>query len=169
MPFHLTPNASSVGLEDYFSGNFTQAKFLRGHDGSELENRIGYGSGGLASGYWLLFALEKPDASNFEFGGYTHFSGSRIGDPLLGTQRPTVESRLSSDLGGSSAVLKRKEMHIKGIQLFGPDRLAKIIPVERVHEYPAGSGIYQCNVPRPIRCKVAAFVAPGEIYRGDYT
>jgi hypothetical protein len=60
LAIHLTLNASSVGVEDYFSGNFTQAKFLRGQDAAELEKRIGYGSGRLASGYWLLFALENP-------------------------------------------------------------------------------------------------------------
>lgn len=65
-------------------------------------------------------------------------------------------------------MLKLKSKHIEGIQLFGYDRLAKIIPVAAGREYSVGSGIYQCTIRRPIRCKVAVFAALGEAYQGDY-
>lgn len=169
MRFSLAPNASSVGTTGKFSGNFTKAKFIRGQSCSELELRVGYGSGRLDHGYWLLFALEKPDPANFEFGGYTHFSGARIGDPRIGGERASVEAELARTLGGSGAVAEAKKRHVDDLQLIGPDRLAKIIPVAPGTEYPVGSGIYQCNIPAPISCRIAAFVGPGETYQGSYS
>jgi hypothetical protein len=136
-----------------------------------LERRIGYGPGRLAEGWWLLFALEKPAKEHFEFGGYTHFSGARIGDPRLGDARVSVESSLTEEFGGEQALIGAKAAHIERLQLFGPDRLAKVIPVAAGAQYPVGSGIYQCNVKPsgPIRCRVAAFVPPGGTYTGDYS
>src|SRR4051794_4070052 len=129
MRVHLSPNASSVGTEGGFSGNFTLAKYIRRQDSAKLEKRIGYGPGRLANGYWLVFALEKPSPDNFEFGGYTYFSGARIGHPSLGDSRPTVEASLKADVGGDPRLVALKRKHVEGLQLFGYDRLAKLIPV----------------------------------------
>jgi hypothetical protein len=81
----LVPNVSSVGVIGQFNGNFTKALYLRSHNAAEVERRLGYGHGRLAPGWWLLFALDRPSPDNFEFGGYTHFSGSRVGNPALGS------------------------------------------------------------------------------------
>jgi hypothetical protein len=170
MRVQLTPHQSSVGTEAKFFGNFTQAKYLRSQTAQELERRIGYGPRRLAEGWWLLFALEKPDPLHFEFGGYTYFSGARIGDPRLGAARETVDASLKEDLGGDAHLLEVKKRHIEGMTLVGYDRLAKVIPVAAGSEYPIGSGIYQCNVKESgaIKCRVAAFLAPGAIYTGNY-
>ncbi|MBA2919518.1 hypothetical protein GON01_10695 [Sphingomonas sp. MAH-20] len=165
---NLKPDRSSIGVTDRFKGNFTKALYLRSIAPQELEQRLGYEAGRLREGWWLLFALEKPDFSNFEFGGYTYFSGSRIGDPKLGNGRPTVESELEKDLGGPAAVVNAKKAHLVGLRTVGHDRLAKVIPVASGTDYPVGKGIYQCNVPNPIRCEVASFVPPGGMYVGNY-
>lgn len=170
MDMRLAPNASSVGVRDRFAGNFTKAIYLRSQPSAELERRIGYGAGRLAQGWWLLFALEKPTAANFQFGGYTHFSGGRIGHPSLGDSRPAVEDSLKATYGGDAALMAQRTASIAALQLAGPDRLAKVIPVARGMDYPAGTGIYQCNIgPEPILCIVAAFVPPGQTYTGMYT
>ena len=93
MAMHLAADQSSVGVENRFAGNFTKAIYLRSQPASEIERRLGYGAGRLARGWWLLFALEKPSPDNFEYGGYTHFSGGRIGHPSLGNARPSVEGQ----------------------------------------------------------------------------
>jgi hypothetical protein len=169
MRISLAPNISSVGTEGTFSGNFTLAKYLRGQSSGELERRIGYQPGRLSKGYWLLFALERPAPDHFEFGGYTYFSGARIGHPALGHSRPAVEQSLGASLGGDANLSAAKKRHVESLQLFGPDRLAKIVPLAAGQEYPVGSGIYQCNITIPLRCKVVAFINPGESYRGNYT
>src|SRR5690242_16456649 len=161
---HLVPNASSVGTIDFFQGYFTKAVYLRGQSSAELEHRLGYGPGRLADGWWLLFALDRPPSAKFEFGGYTMFSDSRIGDPGLGRARPHVQDELVKDLGGAANVEKAKERHVAALELTGSNRLARVIPVKKGNDYPAGSGIYQCNVTIPIRCKVAAYIPPGGKY-----
>ena len=168
MAANLMPNASSVGTIDTFKGNFTKALYLRGQNAAELERRLGYGAGRLSQGWWLIFALEKPPSSGFEFGGYTHFSGSRIGAPALGAARPHVQDELAKHLGGPAGVANAKAGHVANLEISGPNRLAKVIPVASGNDYPVGSGIYQCNVSMPIRCKVAAFVPPGGSYMGNY-
>jgi hypothetical protein len=167
---HLVPNASSVGIIDQFNGNFTKALYLRTQSSAELERRLGYGTGRLAKGWWLLFALDRPTPGSFEFGGYTYFSGSRIGDPGLASHRPHVEDDLLKNFGGAAGMAAAKARHIAGLELGGPNRLAKVIPVAPGSDYPVGTGIYQCNVTTPpIRCKVAAYVPPGSVYLGNYT
>jgi hypothetical protein len=169
MAMPLKPDATSVGIQDTFSGNFTRALYLRSQPSLELDNRLGYAPGTLSQGWWLLFALEKPDPTNFEFGGYTYFSGGRIGMPKPGVERVRVEDDLAVTLGSSEAVARRKADHIANfLTLSGSDRLAKVRPVARPTDYPPGTGIYQCNIPRPILCVVAKFVGPGETYQGMY-
>jgi hypothetical protein len=65
-------------------------------------------------------------------------------------------------------LLAHKGRHVAALKIDGPDRLAKVVPVASGADYPAGTGIYQCNIPRPISCKVAAFVGPGQTYLGHY-
>jgi hypothetical protein len=165
----LVPDATSVGVEDKFQGNFTKAFYLRAKKGDELEKLIGYGAGRLAKGWWLLFALEKPLAVDFQFGGYNHFSGSRIGHPSLGEARPTVDESLAKELGGEVGLRKKKVSHIAALEISGPQRLAKVLPVAAGADYPVGPGIYQCNITKPILCEVAAFIPPGGEYVGQYT
>jgi|KBSSwiStaDraftv2_1062776.scaffolds.fasta_scaffold671062_1 hypothetical protein len=164
----LEASGSSVGTEDVFTGNFTKALYLRSHPSAELELRLGYGPGRLSDGWWLLFAIDPPSPSNFEFGGYTHFSGSCIGNPNVGGLRPHVEEELLEQLG-PVGLWRKKVEHVAALEITGPQRLAKVLPVKRGNDYPVGSGIYQCNIPRGIRCKVAAYVAPGQTYLGNYT
>jgi hypothetical protein len=166
----LAADASSVGRIDKFFGNFTQARYLRSQSSTELELRIGYAPTRLAMGWWLLFALEKPAPADFQFGGYTHFSGARIGHPDEGDARQTVEDSLREMLGGEKALMAQRAASLASLQIEGPERLAKVLPVASGKGWPPGTGIYQCNILEPgVRCVVAAFVPPGDTYTGMYT
>ena len=165
----LSPNASSVGAADVFDGYFTKALYLRSKSTSEIERLLGYGGGRLSLGWWLLFALERPAPANFEYAGLTHFSDGRIGDPRLGDARPRAEDDLKTLMGGPAAVERSKVSHIAALQLTGSDRLSKVLPVAPGSDFPAGAGIYQCKIPKGIRCKVAAFIGPSATYQGLYT
>ncbi len=163
----LAPDQRSVGETRFIRGNFTQAMYLRSQPSQALEDRLGYNRGTLAKGWWLVFAIDKPDPSNFEFGGYTYFSGGRIGPPSLGDTRTTVETSLASQLGKNLDGQRRS--HVTNfLRIQGHLRLAKVISVTKPTEFPMGTGIYQCNIRDPIRCRVAAFVEPGQIYTGMY-
>ena len=66
-------------------------------------------------------------------------------------------------------MLAAEAAYIARLQITGHERLAKVLPVGPGADYPVGSGIYQCNIPRPLQCAVAAFIAPGETYLGMHT
>jgi hypothetical protein len=70
MPAPLVVN-SSVSMK----GFFTKALFLRSQPAAELERRLGYASGRLLNGWWLLFLLRMPTPNDFEFMGYSQMSG----------------------------------------------------------------------------------------------
>ena len=170
-PIDLRPSSddSSVGVLGGGSGNFTEALYLRSQSAGEIEQRLGFGPGRLSRGWWLVFALEKPLPDNFDFGGYTDFSGGRIGHPRVGGSRPKVEEELEQDLGGPAQVLAARARRIATLQITRADRVAKVAPVAAGSDYPVGSGFPQFNIPHAIKCKVAAFIAPGETYLGMYT
>ncbi len=168
MAINLAFDASEVGRLGGFSGYFTQAWYLRKQPEAELADRLGYEKGRLSDGWLLLFALAKPLVENFEFGGYTHLSGSRLGPPALGDARMHVEESLSKLLGGATAVSKLKEQRLRELELSGHKRLAKVIPKKGGNVFPAGSGIFQCRMKEPISCKIAAWIPPGGVYDGDY-
>jgi len=76
-----------------------------------------------------------------------------------------LERRLAERPGGPAQVLAAKAAHIARLQIKGHERLAKVLPVGPGADYPVGAGIYQCNIPRPIQCAVAAFIASGNLPR----
>jgi hypothetical protein len=150
-------------------GFFTQALYLRGQSSAELERRLGYGAGRLAQGWRLLFMLDLPGVEDFEFRGYTHFSGGVVQGHLNPPDKRTAEDRLRES---GVDVLRSKQKVIREVfRLHGPNRLAKVIPVRTGTEYPPGSGIPQWTLVRgrEKRFEVAAFVAPGQLYNGNYT
>jgi hypothetical protein len=154
-----------VGQRRNFTGFCTKAIFLRGQSAAELELRLGYGAGRLTDGYWLLFATEIPRPDQFEFAGYTHFSGGRP-QGHLSDGAPTAEQSLAS--GG--LLLDHKRRVIRDVfKTSGPERIAKVIPRRVGTDYPQGSGVPQWKlIGQGIAFIVAARIEPGACYRGNY-
>jgi hypothetical protein len=59
------------------------ASHIRGRDQTRLEDLLGYRSGRLSKGWYLLFLLDAVSANDFEMHGYTHFSGGRASGAAL--------------------------------------------------------------------------------------
>jgi hypothetical protein len=148
-------------------GFFTKAHWLRMRSSEEIERRIGYGPGRLADGWWLLFLIEMPAASDFEVRGYSHFSGGVVEGHLPMPPDPrTTEQRLRDD-GYNLANIKRNLLATV-FRLEGASRLAKVKPVRGGSDYPPGEGIEQWTLIREKPFKVAAFIGPGQRYEGLY-
>ena len=154
-------------------GFFTKALSLRMQPSTEVERRLGYRSGRLAEGWWLLFMLDLPGVDDFEVRGYTHLSGGVTQGHL---PRPpdsrTAEQRLRD--GGFDLTRIKQNLIRDVFTLAGPNRLAKAIPVRGefgADDYPPGSGIAQWTLlpGHEKRFKVAAFIGPGQVYSGMYT
>lgn len=116
--------ALAVGQRVELTGYFTKRHVLGDlADGAELERRLGFGPGSLRAGWWVLFMAGMPPTANeFELGGYTHFSDSRVRghvDP----DGEHVEQWLRSH---AIDVSRQREAHVRRFVLSGPERIVKI-------------------------------------------
>jgi len=151
------------------TGFFTKARFLRQQPTSELERRLGYAQGRLATGWWLLFLEQMPTPDDFEYMGYSYMSGGAVQGHLR--PGPTAEEQLKAgkfDVFG----MKRRTI-LQTFRLSGPDRLAKVVPVAEqsgLMPYPPGTGFPQWKlVRRPLTFRVWGRIGPGQVYSGDYS
>lgn len=138
----------------------------------DLEELVGFHRGRLADGFYFLVLADTLSPGDFEFFGYTYFSGGRIGlpsnDPSVEQSRRGVHATMQIDYG--DAGLKRIETKFaEAIKPKGIERYVKIAPVilhDRMmgsaDQYPASKlGITQLNIRRtsPKRFHVAAKVS----------
>jgi hypothetical protein len=137
----------------------------------ELERRLGYNSGRLAQGWALLLLKQSVTGGEFEFAGYTHLSGGRIGNPHLGNSRPRVQDDLQTMLADPSGFATRFAQN--NFVLSGPNRIVKIIPtgtadpaLSEPDQYPVGTGIPQWILTREKLFLVAVVVPTGRRYSG---
>jgi hypothetical protein len=162
------PPPLSPGQRVPMTGFFTKARFLRQQLASELERRLGYAQGRLGKGWWLLFLEQMPTPNDFEFMGYSYMSGGASQGHLR--PGPTAEQELKAekyDVFG----LKRRTI-LQTFRLSGPDRLAKVVPVDGASgpmPYPPGSGFPQWKLIQPLPFRVWGSIGPGQVYSGDYS
>jgi hypothetical protein len=153
------------------AGFFTNALYLRGQTSAEIERRIGYHPGRLAQGWYLLFLLQLPTPQQFEYRGYSYMSGGIVQGHLANPpDRRTAEQRLADD--GFPLAQGKQGTIDRLFRLDGAQRLAKVTPVRGEFgrdDYPAASGIPQWTLTVPLPFRVAAHVAPGQMYQGHYT
>src|SRR5262245_5316801 len=120
----MKPLALGVGTRIQRAGYFTKRKYLGDlSNAKELERRLGYGPGGLTAGWYVLYMVDRtPTAQEFELGGFTHFSGSRIRGH---TAQPgeSAEEWLKTH---SVDILRQRESSSSSFSLAGPERLTKI-------------------------------------------
>jgi hypothetical protein len=138
-------------------GCFTQLKYVAGQSLSEIERRLGYRTGRLSQGAYVVQACELPGPHEFNLLAYSQTPGDRF--KTDGKYDPQRAKALFGDLDHQ----KLRQTVRAGWQLTGPDSLVKIIPVTPHSDretYPPGSGVPQWEITTPLRCRVAAFVPP---------
>jgi hypothetical protein len=157
-------------------GEFTKARgfvtrliFVINKSASYLEDAIGYHRGRLSKGWSLLLLKEKVAPSEIVLAGYSYFSGGRIGHPMRGDVRETVEAQALGflDLG------RVKQSLADSFVLTGPQRIVKVIPATRhddampePEQYPVGRGIPQWILTADKTFIVAATVRADMDYLG---
>ena len=177
----FVPFPAAPGEVQQLEGFFTQALYLRKQPAQEVERRLGYRTGRLHQGYWLMFLTRLPTVDEFEYRGYSQMSDGIPQGHIPGNERnPNAEQSLRAggyNLTGNatqSEGMKQKTLR-QTFTLHGAHRLAKVRPVARAHndpgipDYPPGSGIPQWTLTKPLPWLAAAFIGPGEMYEGMYT
>ncbi len=164
------PDGLAVGQTVEMDGFFTQAKWLRGRAPSDVERRIGYRSGRLRDGWYLMFLMRKPSVLEFELRGMSYMSGGVEQGHLPDPPDPrTAERRLGDDGFNVSGIKKKLVDEI--FRVNGPGRLCKVVPIADPFgdsDYPPGSGIPQWILTRELPFRVAAVVGPRQTYSGTY-
>ncbi|WP_434614615.1 hypothetical protein [Azospirillum sp. B2RO_4] len=140
-------------------------------DPTHLEELIGFHRGRLSRGYYLLLLKEPLAANEFEFFGYTYFSGGKFGlpsnDEAKEAARQSVHDSLLKQMG-NMGVYNLAQKVAADIPATGQNRLVKIIPVighddkmKTADQYPASPhGIAQFRLIVEKRFLVSAFVGP---------
>jgi hypothetical protein len=146
-----------VGETIHPKGFFTQLKYLAGQSLSEIERRLGYRTGRLAQGAYVVQACDLPGLNEFNLMGYSQVSGDRFK-----TNGQYDTGKLNA-ISGNAHAAELKAIAYSRWQISGPDSLVKVIPVISHSDwetYPPGTGVPQWEVTAPLRCRVAAFVEP---------
>ncbi len=156
-----------VGAQFSRKGFFSKAIYARGVAPEEVEDRLGFHRGRLAAG-WSLAVMEKlPGAADFEFAGYTHWSGGVAQGHLPSPPDPrTAEQRLHDD--GCDVERLKLRVIAEVFTLSGAHRLAKVIPATEDGDYPQGTGVPQWRLVAPMPFRTLAVMGPGERYMGLY-
>ncbi|WP_207431278.1 hypothetical protein [Sabulibacter ruber] len=149
-----------VGETIHPKGCFTQLKYIAGQSLSEVERRLGYRTGRLAKGAYVVQASELPGINDFNLLAYSQIPADRFK-----TEGKYDLQKANAMFPGTSETKKLRQIVLSSWQQSGPDSLVKIIPVTPHSDretYPSGSGVPQWELTVPLRCRVAAFVEPNQ-------
>ena len=152
-------NKSEVSNTVALRGFFTTQLHLQGQTLREIELRLGFDSGRLSLGAWFATPLQLPKPEDFEFAGYSQVASHRTAKEYGSLNNPLSEA-------GKQAHLNRKRSLINQWQIYGSNRLIKVIPMighslnmSDDYQYPQGSGIPQWKIINPILCRGICFVS----------
>jgi hypothetical protein len=144
-------------------GYVTQSHFVASKSCAALETLLGYKAGRLAGGWALLALTRLPTPDDFEFRGYSYFSGGiEQGHDPAKSDGKTMEVRLKD---GNFDLLKLKTAIIKNtFAVSGSKRLVKIMPKDPPSgskDYPPGSGVPQWELTNKLPFAVIGVMSQG--------
>jgi hypothetical protein len=139
-----------VGEVDWFDGDVTTLNWIDARPPFALARNLGFDQNRLARGYWIILLCETLTADDFIFSGTTLRSGGRLGlpahDPAADRLRPHTHDQILQERGQVGYEDLQKQL-LKSVQIHGPNRIAKVIPVTRHDsgaapdlQYPPGGG-----------------------------
>lgn len=117
-------------------GFFTLEHWLRGQTLEEIADRLGFQRVRLSGGAAVYRLTNLPGVDDFEFAGYTHWSGGHPKTASPTTIDPAAVRRVTSTTRASWS-------------LTGPSRLVKLVPMtphSQGAEYPTGQGVHQWRI-----------------------
>jgi hypothetical protein len=162
----------TVGNVQAFTGDISTLNAIGGpRPPADIEAMLGYRAGRLSQGYYILLLVEELRPEDFVFAGTTLRSGGRAGLPQKTKDADKLRQHVTSDrireerkhvaegIKQSAELLeyiRQQEHALKTATYRGPNRLAKVLPVERISgdfspevEFPMGGGGKQWTIETP--------------------
>lgn len=147
-----------MNLNEYIQirGCITQEKYVKGRSSAELERVLGFKTGRLFSGYVVAVLEEVPKLDEFELLGYTQVAGHKFGPEAL---------------NGLDVNKLKQTVQQTVFTISGTNRLVKIMPnlphqqfMSNDEQYPAGLGVPQWKLVKPVYARVIKVAKEGEKY-----
>lgn len=113
----------------------------------------------MKSGWYVLYMIDRPPtATEFELGGYTHFSGSRERGHTE-TPGESAEEWLKTH---AVDILRARQASADRFTIFGPERLTKVVPVmpDGAYWHPDPNPVPQWRLIEKMRFVVDSFHKP---------
>lgn len=158
----------TLGALEGYSGNVTTLIWIGPRSAADIEERLGYGAGRLAKGYWIILLKQRLTSGDFEFDGTTLNSGGRLGLPGATRAADDARRRIHANMlteYGAAGYTKLQENALRSVEYSGTNRIAKVLPVTRhdatmspALQYPMGGGGLQWWLKNKVDFLVACFV-----------
>jgi hypothetical protein len=179
-----SPNFNKEGYEVRMTGYVTQLIWLINKSSQELERSLGYSSGSLSQGWALYVLTEGVGPRDFIYQGRSRYSGGmaydrdatqQLRDVGMINGNETMRVRRVDQLRYQMFVNTKDEMafdcfltneNVKLNQRKGSHRIAKLVPLSRVNDYPdsPGNGVPQWEIVVPKTFFCIAVVGPDRKY-----
>ena len=152
----------------FVTGFVTRERWIIGKTPREMESLLGFRPGRMAQGAGV-YALDRlPQASEFDFAGYTHLpSGMSISEAAAARSAGTTRSPQQQKLRALIDIDKTKKTMLNSWTLVGRERLVKVVPVLRLEpeSYPPGDGVEQWKLLNAVPATlVRQPLGPNEVY-----
>lgn len=184
-PPKRSPNFKKEGYEVQMTGYVTQLIWLINKSTQELERLLGYNAGGLSQGWALYVLIEGVGPRDFIYHGRTRHSAG------LAYDRDATEQLREAGMIKANETMRVRRVDQLRYQMFvdnkedemafdcflanenvrlnqrtGSDRIAKVVPIGSVKDYPdaPGNGVPQWEVVVPKKFFCIAVVNPGQKY-----
>jgi hypothetical protein len=142
----------------YLSGDVTTLNWIGPRPARDIEVNLGFGAGRLAQGYLIAVLVEPLEVGDFEFGGTTMRSGGRAGLPASNNADDQLRPRVHDNIMGQRGQAGYDDLQrrtLATVQIRGPQRIAKVLPVTPHDsamapnlQYPMGGGGLQWKILR---------------------
>ncbi len=158
-----------VGDIANLSGCFTHEEWITGKNASQIATELGLPPHRMKDGIFVCWAEVLPTAQQFHLGGYAKFATDNFISYKNGQTIWSERDFENTYKDGGRMQISIDEAKRAWLSEMRRSKLVKVIPViphAEGDKYPPGNKAPQIIVSAPIRCQVAKFLKPYEVFRG---
>lgn len=165
----MTFKPLKVGDTGNFSGCFTHEEWITGKNANQIAIELGLPPHRMKDGIFVVWAEVLPNVHQFDLGGYAKFATDNFIDYSTG-KAVWDEKRFEQTYAGGKrmnvSIPDAKQAWLQEMRRSKLVKVISVVPGAATDVYPPGNKAPQIIVNTPIRCQVAKFLKPHEVFRG---